>query len=260
MTITSDFHNHVVRSSPLSMVKAAQEKGLSILGLSEHDFQMRELRPILPHMPQEGPFLTFAEYIERVRNAAREAGFDVRLGLEVDFIPGKNEAIQAGLVGYDWDFLIGSVHQVGDLQFEDSRKWNREEGEQLWLRYFDLLRAAANSGYFSLISHPVRMRVGNPFLPSTFDQELEHLAAVAAEQDVALEINGYDMLHYPGLVRRLAKACYAQHTPISVGSDAHEPKGVAQAHAQTEQLLLEVGIERVRIWKQRVPEEYRINS
>ena len=42
--------------------------------------------------------------------------------------------------------------------------------------------------------------------------------------DVALEINGYDMLHYHSLVRRLAKACLLHHTPISVGSDAHNPR------------------------------------
>jgi histidinol-phosphatase (PHP family) len=51
------------------------------------------------------------------------------------------------------------------------------------------------SNHFSLISHPVRMRVHNPFLPATFDEELEHLAAEATRYDIALEIDGYAMLH-----------------------------------------------------------------
>jgi histidinol-phosphatase (PHP family) len=258
MTLISDFHGHVSRSSAEQMALAAREKGLHILGLSEHDFQMKEARTLLEHMPIEGPMLTFADYIEAVQTAGRTATIDIRLGLEVDFIPGKNDLIQASLEGYPWDFLIGSVHEIDGRLFERETRQAREQGEQLWLRYYQLLREAVKSGYFSLISHPVRMRAKNPYVPSTLDDELEQLAVEAARQDIALEINGFDMLTYPDLVRRLARACTLHHTPISVGSDAHRPRQVAQAHMQSEMLLREVGIKTVRIWKQRVPEEYQL--
>jgi len=240
------------------MVQAAQEKGLRVLGLSEHDFQMQEARPTLEHMPLEGPLLTFATYIESVRAAGQQARFDVRLGMEVDFLPGKNEDIQATIQGHDWDFLIGSVHEIDGLLFERKRDISSEAGQVLWLRYFGLLREAVSSGYFSLVSHPVRMRIGNPHLPPNFDEELERLAAEAARCDVALELNGYDILSYPSLVRRLAKACTLQRTPVSVGSDAHRPGEVAQAHGLTEQIMREAELSRVRTWKQCIPEEYSI--
>jgi histidinol-phosphatase (PHP family) len=258
MTITTDFHSHVSRSSAREMALSAQEKGLHVLGLSEHIFQMVEARPTLVHMPQEGPFLTFSEYIAAVRAAGRDASVTLRLGLEVDFIPGKNEQIQAFLQEYDWDFLIGSVHEVDGLQFENNRKWDREEGEALWLRYMTLLREAVNSGYFSLVSHPVRMRTANPHIPHSLDQELEQLAAEAARCNVALEINGYDLQNYPNLVRRLARACALHKTPVSVGSDAHNPRQIALTHSHAESILQEVGIKSVRIWQQRVAEEYNI--
>jgi histidinol phosphatase-like PHP family hydrolase len=92
----------------------------------------------------------------------------------------------------------------------------------------------------------------------TLDEEMEKLAAEAAACNVALELNGYDMLHYPALVRRLARACAFHQTPISVGSDAHQPADVAWAHTQTAALLREVGISRVRVWKQGIIEEYHI--
>src|SRR5579872_3467830 len=95
MTIDTDFHSHVVRSSALQMAQAAWEKGLRILGLSEHIFQMTEARPTLQHLPEEGPTLSFNEYSRAVRAAAQEAGIETRLGLEVDYIPGLNEQIQA---------------------------------------------------------------------------------------------------------------------------------------------------------------------
>ena len=258
MTITTDFHSHVSRSSAREMALSAQEKGLHVLGLSEHIFQMVEARPTLVHMPQEGPFLTFSEYIAAVRAAGRDVSVTLRLGLEVDFIPGKNEQIQAFLQEYDWDFLIGSVHEVDGLQFENNRKWDREKGEALWLRYMTLLREAVNSGYFSLVSHPVRMRTANPHIPHSLDQELEHLAAEAARCNVALEINGYDLQNYPNLVLRLARACALHKTPVSVGSDAHNPRQIALTHSHAESILREVGIKSVRIWQQRVAEEYNI--
>jgi len=258
MAITTDFHSHVSRSSTGQMVQAARARGLRVLGLSEHVFQMQEGRPPLEHMQLEGPLLTFATYIESVRETARQSGFDTRLGLEVDFVPGKNELIQSPIQGHDWDFLIGSVHEIDDVIYETPHKWSKEEGEALWLRYFELLRGAVNSGNFSLVSHPVRMRLTNPHLPSSFNEELERLAAEAARRDVALEINGYDVLNYHSLVRRLTKACALHQTSISVGSDAHYPSRVAQAHQQTEDILREAGITKIRTWKGMVAEEYPI--
>ena len=258
MTIDTDMHSHVSRSSALQMALAAQQKGLRVLGLSEHVFQMQETRLAIDHLVPEGPLLTFSKYIEDVRAAAIQANVEIRLGLEVDFIPEKSELIYAFIQAYNWDFLIGSVHEINGVQFEANYKWSREEGEALWLQYFELLRRAVKSGYFSVISHPVRLRVNNPYLPPTFDEELEKLAAEATQYDIALEINGFDMLHYHSLVRRLAKACLLHQTPMSVGSDAHNPKGIAQAHQQTEHMLHELGIKKIRLWKQMKAEEYFI--
>ena len=95
MIIDTDMHSHVSRSSAWQMVLAAQQKGLRVLGLSEHVFQMRETRLALQHLEPEGPLLTFNTYIEDVRTAASQSNVDTRLGLEVDFIPGKNELIHS---------------------------------------------------------------------------------------------------------------------------------------------------------------------
>ena len=255
--IDTDFHSHVARSSAREMAQTAREKGLRILGLSEHIFQMTEARPTLPHLPEEGPTLSFSEYSDAVRAAAQEVGIETGLGLEVDFIPGLNEQIQAFLPGHDWDFLIGSVHEVDGIFFEYDKVTDRAMGEARWLRYFALLREVATCGAFSLVSHPVRMRIENAFLPPTFDDELERLAAEAARCNVALEINGSDVLHYTNLVRRLARACALHSTPISVGSDAHYPARVAQAHALSAEILREVGIREVRIWRGMEPENYQ---
>ena len=260
MNIVSDFHSHISRSSAIQMVEAARDKGLPILGLSEHDFEMHEIRPMLQDLPLEGPLMGLADYVEAVQSAARKLRFDARLGMEVDFIPSKNEGIQALLKGQPWDFLIGSVHEVDGEFFESDRlHWPQEEGQARWLRYMELLREAVRSGSFSLVSHPVRMYRRNQYVPPKLDEELERLAAEATACNVALEINGYDVLHYPDIVRRLARACALHQTPMSVGSDAHRPADVAQGQAQTAALLREADIRTVRTWKQGAIEDYQVS-
>lgn len=259
MTIITDFHSHVSRTSAMHMVQAARDKGIKVFGLSEHDFQMSEMRPDLEHLPQEGAFMRLADYAEAVHSAARELDMDVRLGMEVDFIPAKNDAIQEVIRQQQWDFLIGSVHEVDGVLFEnDGITWTPDEAQTCWLRYYELLREAVRSGYFNLVSHPVRLYRRNTYLLPTLDEELEKLAAEAASYNVALEINGYDTLTYPEMVKRLARACAAHHTPISVGSDAHRPAEIARAHQQTAALLQEVGITTIRTWKRGAIEEYQI--
>ncbi len=256
MSIATDFHSHVSRTSAHVMVQAARDKGLRVFGLSEHIFQMSEMRPALGHLRLEGPPLSFAAYREGVQAAAERAQLDARLGLEVDFIPGKNEQIHEAIQQYQWDFLIGSIHEVDGLFFEEEDlRWDREEGEALWRRYMVLLREAVNSGYFQVVSHPVRMARQNPHVPASLDEELEHLAAEATARNVALELNGYDMKKYPHLVRRVARACASQRTPISVGSDAHRFQDLASKHRETEAIMREAGLTHVRTWKQGIPSD-----
>lgn len=256
MSIFTDCHNHIVESSAYEMARAGQEKGLYCLGLSEHVFQMEEARSLLAHLDLEGPIMTLPSYCREVSKVAERLQFDIRLGLEVDFIPEKNEALLSLLQGYHWDFLIGSVHEVDGLPFEQVDMRDRETGEKIWLRYCQLLCNAVTCGAFDVIGHPLRMRVKNPHLPATLDKELESIAVEAARYDVALELNGFDVLTYPQLVRRFVAICAVHRTPISIGSDAHTPPKVAQAHRQTEVILHEAGIETVRIWKQRKAEVY----
>src|SRR6266571_5191695 len=112
MPIDTDFHSHISKTSALEMAESARQRGLRVLGLSEHVFQMVEGRPPLDYMPMEGQMYTFARYIDAVQAAAESTQLDLRLGLEVDFVPEKNGAIQASIQGYPWDFLIGSVHET----------------------------------------------------------------------------------------------------------------------------------------------------
>lgn len=49
MMLDTDFHSHVSRSSATQMARSAHERGIRVLGVSEHVFQMNEGRTPLAH-------------------------------------------------------------------------------------------------------------------------------------------------------------------------------------------------------------------
>ena len=112
MTIDTDMHSHLSRSSALQMAMAAQQKDYEYLAFLNMSFKWKKHEIALHHLEPEGPLLTFSKYIGDVLAAATQANVEIRLGLEVDFIPEKNELIYAFILENKWDFLIGSVHEI----------------------------------------------------------------------------------------------------------------------------------------------------
>src|SRR5206468_2131383 len=73
-----------------------------------------------------------------------------------DFIPGHEQALEHILRSYDWDYVIGSVHFMGEWGFDDSRylaEFERRDVDALYRQYFALVAASAETGLFDTIGH-----------------------------------------------------------------------------------------------------------
>ena len=83
-------------------------------------------------------------YVDAVVEA-RERGLPVKLGLEVDYVRGREDETRELLAPYPWDYLLGSVHFIDGLR--DRRRSRgcsiRLGVEEAWRMYFDTLAAAA---------------------------------------------------------------------------------------------------------------------
>ena len=79
----------------------------------------------------------------------------IKLGLEVDFIPGCEDWVRELAAMYPWDFFLGSVHYLGDFPVDRSAKdWESEDVDARWREYFDLWKQAARSRLFDSLAHP----------------------------------------------------------------------------------------------------------
>src|SRR4051812_9857073 len=122
----SDYHMHTTlcghaEGSIDEYVARAAELGLDEIGFSEHIY--------LYHLPPErrDPEIApreeeMAVYVRMVEDArARHPGIPIRLGLEADYIPGREETLSRILQSFPFDYVYGSVHFIGDWGFDDSR-------------------------------------------------------------------------------------------------------------------------------------------
>ena len=100
------------------------------------------------------------------------AATPLRLGIECDFIPGAEDRTAALLEARDFDYVVGSVHFVGDAAV-DHHGWDVWEGngdpDEVWRRYFEALAECARSGLFDILAHPDLVKVwgGARPLPQT---------------------------------------------------------------------------------------------
>lgn len=223
-----DYHNHVCGAPIAAMLASAHARGVREFAITEHIFMLFEGQHLFPNQEEDGERSALSEYVNAIRDHGRSDQPLVRLGLEVDYIPGTEDAVTALLESTEWDVLLGSIHEIDDIDLHMYTPQSREEGERLWWRYYELHAEAIESGLFDVITHPMRNAVLNSFVPANLDQCLDELAAFAKFHGVALELNGYDTTHFPHLVERLAAACGRTGCVVSFGSDAHAPEDVGR--------------------------------
>ena len=113
MIYRTDFHMHSTysdgRSAPEDYVAPAIAAGISEIGFSEHLTLFKELEnwnmnPI--NLP------TYIEHIDNLRNTVKN--IKIKTGLEVDYFIGKEEETREYLRLLPLDYVIGSVHYLGE--------------------------------------------------------------------------------------------------------------------------------------------------
>lgn len=235
----ADNHNHFILDGgdPTAMVEAAVAAGVAELIFCEHGFHIQELRAVSPYLCRrwqpEGRPLPLAEYRTRIAAAAATAAIPVRVGIELEAenpSVGDAQDVLGPFDGADWDVVIGSVHVIGDDR--DIHDPAEVEGSvaDAWRDYVRLQIAAARSGRFDIIAHPVRLAMSlDP--PRELPGLLDELAAAAVAGDVALEVNGNDHRRSPAAVAALVGACVRTGAAISLGSDAHRPNSAGRVRA-----------------------------
>lgn len=249
--------------------RAARHAGVDEIGLTEHAHRFREFRPAMERLlagdgrqhPEVRRWLAgefrneLHRYVDAVL-AAQQQGIAVRLGIEVDYVPGQEQAVARALAGVPWDYVIGSVHFVdgGCIDFSPEVTWPGSDVDRIWERYFQHMAQAASCGLFDVLAHPdLPKKFGHrprQFPQRAFDRFLQEARA----HGVAVEVNTAGLRKpvgeiYPALelLGRMVQAGLDVH----LGSDAHDPSEVGAGFDRAVEWVRAAGVRRIVRWRRR---------
>ena len=233
-------------------VDAARTAGVGEIGFTEHAYYFTQLHTLwsVPYQTERCVYDLDA-YVDAVVEA-REHGLPVKLGLEVDYVAGREDETRALLAPYPWDYLLGSVHWIDGLGIDGEPRLTDEVGiEEAWHRYFEMLARAAGSGLFDSLSHPDLVKIFGDRVEA-FDYG--EVADAIAESTVAVEVSTAGLRKPVGELYPhpdLLTACRERGVPVTVGSDAHKPSLVGHGFDRARQLLRAAGYETVTVFDRR---------
>jgi histidinol-phosphatase (PHP family) len=240
-------------------LEVAAARGISELGFSEHVYRFRQALDVWRHPFWEQYAVDDLDAYCEFLLAMRKAGRPVKLGLEVDWVPGREDRIAELLEGRPFDYVVGSVHFIaeGALDHEDYDAWGNAAPDDVWSKYFRTLGEAAASGLYDILAHPDLVKIwgaGRP-LPERdprffYELALEGIASSA----VAVEVSTAGLRKPVGEIYpapELLELCLAAGNPVALSSDAHEPAHVGHAYESAVELLRALGVERLSVFDAR---------
>jgi len=203
-------------------VARAVERGVGEIGVSEHVYYFRQTEAIWDVSDQQAWCrYDLDEYCGAIVEAKRQ-GLPVKLGLEVDWVPGRADELAEILAPYPWDYLLGSVHWIDGLAV-DSRPglWEKHSPEEVWALYARELEAAARSGHFDVLSHPDLVKIFGDRVEWDWQPVIDALDGVALEVSTAGLHKPVDELYPDASLLRGASR-------ITLASDAHLAENVGR--------------------------------
>lgn len=260
MTGKIDYHMHSVLSDGKNtyeeMVLAAIAKGLDEIGFSDHVC----LKPVewairledIPVMTRQILHLK-SKYNEQIQ---------IRYGIEMDYFPGREAELKDIIDNIPVDFVIGSVHFIGDWNFDtDQSLYGKWSNDKLYSKYFHLIQQAAQSELFDTIGHIDIIKKFKVYPETNQDKLYEDTIRIIKEHNLVVELNtgGLDRPcaeFTPGL--RLLELCYHYHVPVTLSSDAHRTVQIARHFESATSLLKQIGFTEIVGFNNRIRRAVRL--
>ncbi len=236
-------------------LEAAASAGIEELGVSEHVYRFEQALEVWRH-----PYWTqnahddLDAYCEFVR------GTPLRLGVECDFVPGAEDRTANLLEARDFDYVVGSVHFIGEKAV-DHPGWDvwesGEDPDEVWRRYFESLAECARCGLFDILAHPDLVKVWGGSRPrperdprSFYEPAIEAIA----ESGIAVEVSTAGLRKPVGELypeQGFAEMCVEAGAPFALSSDAHLPEQVGFEYQRAVEFLDALGVGEICVFEGR---------
>lgn len=259
--INFDYHMHTKLSDGANtheeMVLSAIDKGFDEIGISDH-FCIKYRVPWA--VEKKGIALLEAKVTEMNEKFGNR--INILFGIEVDYFPELENEIGQALQGFNFDYIIGSIHFLDEWNYDTDKSRNSEfENDYLYEWYFGELQKAVKSGLFDYMAHPDLIKKHRIWPDTSKKLLFRETAKVFADNGVAYEVNtsGRDRPcgeFFPG--SELISELYEAGVPVTLGSDSHNSSQIGRYFSDAKELLRETGYQSLVRFKSRkqVPEAF----
>jgi len=230
-------------------VEVAAERGIDEVGFTEHVYYFTQTRVLwtAPYHIRHSAY-DLEPYVDAIVEAKRQ-GMPVKLGLEVDYVPGREEETRDLLAPYPWDYLLGSIHFIGHSGIDSEPGLTDEVGvEEAWRRYYEVLGLAAESKLFDSLAHPDLVRMFGPEIAWDWKAVAGSLGGVCLE----VSSGGLHKPHtklYPN--PELLEQAHDRGAGITLASDAHVPANLGRDLDQAIEHARAAGYETLTVFDRR---------
>jgi histidinol-phosphatase (PHP family) len=241
-----DYHIHT-KASPDAKgtmeeyIKIAEEKKIEEIGFSEHI--------LLKHFENRSDLLIreMPNYVQGFLETRQKSLVPIKLGAEVDFFDDKIERIREFVNKYPFDYVIGSVHVIGNWIVDEPseiQEYSKQDLSRVYEDYFGLVQELCACGLFDILGHPDLIKIFGFKPAEDLAAIYEETAEAIARAKMCAEINPKGLIRpcreiYPSL--QFLKILRSQDVPITFGSDAHSPKDLGLNLDEAVRLAKKVG-------------------
>jgi histidinol-phosphatase (PHP family) len=237
----------------------ASERGISELGVAEHVHRFAQALDVWTHpFWRDSARDDLDEYCRFVREET-----DLRLGIEADWVAGREDRMASLLDAREWDYVVGSVHFLRDRGVDsdyggDWDIWDTaRNADEVWRAYFETLADAARSGLYDIMAHPDLVKVWGTQRPQP-ERDARHYYEPAveamAETGVAAELSTAGLRKavgelYPAAA--LMEMLVDAGVPIALSSDAHVPDDLGHRYDDALAFLADHGVTEIAVYEGR---------
>lgn len=259
---------------------AATDKGIDHIAITEHSHRFARIADsVLPHWerPRTGEVAEATAhvleveggadldaYVEALQDAQRQ-GLPILIGLEMDYLPGTQDAMTRVLADYPFDVLLGSVHWLDEWLFDAydvpafQQRWQERDTDDVFAQYVDSVIDLANSGTIDVLAHLDVIKVAGHLASRTQEHE-DRLVSALADTDVVIEFSSAGLRKpvgstYPS--SNMLDAVVAAGLGLATASDAHAADQVGDGFAVLRAELDTRGIDTLATFSGRQRLEYQ---
>lgn len=254
-----DLHNHTTLCHHASgsmdeYITKAIDLGINIYGFSCHS--PMDFDPSYRMKLEELPL--YCQMVEKIQNKYKNK-IEILLGLEVDFIDTREDLLKKEIFQYPFDYLIGSVHFLGDWGFDNPEfmgEYAKRNIQECWEKYLYSITKMAKSGLFQIVGHFDLLKIFGYIPTQKCHQYIQKTLEVIKNHEMILEINASGLRkpiqeQYPSIeILTMAKKIGVQ---ITFGSDSHSVEQVGFGYEKCLKIAKDTGYSQAVYFKNKVP-------